>query len=80
VLKFLVVFMAGWIQRGQQQVIDYLAEENRVLREHLGKRRLRFTDDQRLRLGLRAKALGRAALHAAKPRDWGSIVIWHRTR
>ena len=42
VLKVLVVFVAGWVQRGQQQVIDYLAEENRVLREQLGKRRLRF--------------------------------------
>jgi hypothetical protein len=29
----------------QRDVIDYLREENCVLREQLGKRRLRFTDD-----------------------------------
>ena len=31
----------------QLQAIDYLREENRVLREQLGDRRLRLTDDQR---------------------------------
>ena len=37
----------------QQNVIEYLREENRVLREQLGDRRLRFTDDQRRRLAVR---------------------------
>ena len=48
---------AGWVNRSQQDVIEYLKEENRVLREQLGARRLRFTDDQRRRLA--AKALCR---------------------
>jgi uncharacterized membrane protein YgcG len=43
-------------------VIDYLVEENRVLREQIGNRRLRFTDDQRRRLAARAKKLGRRVL------------------
>jgi hypothetical protein len=34
----------------QRQSIEYLREENRVLREQLGNRRLRFNDDQRRRL------------------------------
>jgi hypothetical protein len=34
---------AGWINQRQQRVIEYLAEENRVLREQIGKRRMRFT-------------------------------------
>jgi putative transposase len=46
----------------QQSVIEYLREENRVLREQLGDRRLRFTDDQRRRLAVRAKGLGRKLL------------------
>ena len=46
----------------QQHAIDYLREENRVLREHLGTRRLRFTDDQRRRLAAKAKLVGRRAL------------------
>jgi hypothetical protein len=34
--SFLVVCMAGWLNQNQQQVIDYLVEENRVLREQIG--------------------------------------------
>ena len=60
--KFVLLTLAGWIQRGQQNVIDYLVEENRVLREQLGQRRVRLNDGQRRRLAVRAKALGRAAL------------------
>ena len=50
---------AGWVNRSQQDVIEYLKEENRVLREQLGARRLRFTDDQRRRLAAKATALCR---------------------
>ena len=46
----------------QQNVIEYLREENRVLREQLGDGRLRFTDGQRRRLAVRAKGLGRKLL------------------
>jgi hypothetical protein len=34
----------------QLQMIDLLREENRVLREQLGGRRVRLNDDQRRRL------------------------------
>jgi len=43
-------------------VIDYLREENRVLRDQLGARGVRFTDDQRVRLAAKAKKIGRRAL------------------
>jgi len=46
----------------QLQVIDYLREENLVLREQLGDKRLRFSDDQRRRLAAKAKGLGRKIL------------------
>ena len=78
-LQFLVVAVAGWINQQQRDVIDYLQEENRVLREQLGPRRLRFTDAQRRRLAAKAKALGRQAL-----RDLETLVApdtllrWHR--
>jgi putative transposase len=39
----------------QPDVIDYLREENRILREQLGGRRLRLNDDQRRRLASKAK-------------------------
>jgi hypothetical protein len=54
-LQFLVVALAGWINQQQREVIDYLQAENRVLREQLGPRRLRLTDDQRVRLMGHAK-------------------------
>ena len=60
--QMILVALAGWITRQQLAVIEYLKEENRVLREQLGKRRLRFTDDQRRRLAAKGKALGRKAL------------------
>lgn len=59
---FLVVAVAGWLHRRQQEAMEYLREENRVLREQLGSRRLLFTDAQRRRLADRAKALGPRAL------------------
>ena len=53
-----LVSLAGWLNQQQQDVIDYLQEENRVLREQLGGKRLHFNDDQRRRLAVRAKKLG----------------------
>src|SRR6516164_10674863 len=78
-LQFLLVALAGWINQQQREVIEYLQAENRVLREQLGPRRLRFTDDQRIRLAAKAKHLRRRIL-----REIGSIVspdtllAWHR--
>lgn len=60
--RLLLIAVAGWMNHQQQQVLDYLREENRVLREQLGTRPLRFDDDQRRRLAVRARALGRRAL------------------
>jgi len=60
-LCLLVTCVAGWMNHHQQVVIEYLQEETRVLREQLGKRP-RFNDDQRRRLALKAKAVGRKDL------------------
>jgi HTH-like domain len=43
-------------------VIEYLIEENRVLREQIGNRHLRFTDNQRCRLVAKAEKLSRKVL------------------
>jgi hypothetical protein len=56
--RFLVISVAGWMNQRQLLMIDYLREENRVLREQLGERRLRLNDDQRRRLAANAKVLG----------------------
>ena len=57
--QLLLATLAGWINREQQGVIDYLVEENRVLKRQLGRRRLRLTDEERCRLAVKGKALGR---------------------
>ena len=45
--SFLLACLSGWLNLHQQLIINYLNEENRVLREQIGDRRLHFTDDQR---------------------------------
>ena len=58
-LQFLLATFAGWVNRHQAQVVEYIVEENRALKEQLGGRRLRLTDDQRRRLAAKGKILGR---------------------
>ena len=48
------VLLAGWVNRQQQDVIDHLREENRVLRAGLRGKRLRLSDDDRRRLAVKA--------------------------
>ena len=67
--QLIVVALAGWLHRQQQDVVAYLREENRVLREQLGGKRIRFPDDQRRRLAAKGKALGRKLPGAAHPRN-----------
>jgi putative transposase len=57
--RFVLIALSGWMNARQLLLIDYLQEENRVLREQVGGKRLRFTDDQRRRLAAKAKGLGR---------------------
>src|SRR5215472_4970811 len=64
-LAFFCLLFSGWVNRGQQAVIDYLLEENRVLRAAQGSRRLRLTDDQRRRLAVKGKVFGRRGLTAS---------------
>jgi putative transposase len=77
--QFLLVSIAGWMNQPQQQVIEYLREENRVLREQLGNRRVLFNDDQRRRLAVRAKGLGRKLLaEVATLVTPDTLLAWHR--
>ena len=52
-----VIALAVWLDRQQQIVIDYLTEENRVLKEQLEGQLLCFTDEQGIRLAVPAKVL-----------------------
>jgi hypothetical protein len=76
--RFLLIALSGWMNQQQLQLIDYLREENRVLREQLGQRRSRFNDDQRRRLAVRAKGLGRKLLReVATIVTPETVLAWH---
>ena len=77
-LQLLLATFAGWVNRHQAQVIEYLVEENRVLKEQIGKRRLRLTDDQRRRLAAKGRILGRRVLaRVATIVTPDTILRWH---
>ncbi|MGH8248933.1 MAG: integrase core domain-containing protein, partial [Gammaproteobacteria bacterium] len=77
--RFVLIAVAGWMNQRQLHAMDYLREENRVLREQLGDRRLRLTDDQRRRLAARAKGLGRKLLaEVATLVTPETLRAWHR--
>ena len=78
-IRFLLLTLAGWVNREQQAVIDYLREENAVLREQMGGRRLRLNDDHRRRLAVKGKALGRKVLgQVAGIVTPDTILSWYR--
>src|SRR5580658_9799033 len=77
--RFLLLSVAGWMNQKQQYAIEYLREENRVLRAQLGGRRLRFTDDQRRSLAVKARLLGRKMLtEMATIVTPQTLLGWHR--
>jgi hypothetical protein len=78
-LAFFLLLFSGWVNRHQQAVIEYLLEENGVLRVVNGSRRLRLTDDQRRRLAVNGQVLGRRRLAAvAGIVTPDTILRWYR--
>jgi putative transposase len=78
-LTFFLLLFSGWVNRHQQAVIEYLLEENRVLRAMNVSRRLRLTDDQRRRLAVKGHVLGRRHLAAvAGIVTPDTILRWYR--
>ena len=57
--RFLPIAVNGRMNERQLLAIDFRRPENRVLREQLGRRRLRFNDDHRRRLPFAVRANGR---------------------
>ena len=77
-LQVLLLTVSGWVNRHQADVIAYLVEENRVLKEQMRGRKLRLTDDQRRRLAAKAKILGRRALdQVATIVTPDTLLRWH---
>jgi transposase InsO family protein len=77
--QLLLLVLSGWINRQQQDVIEYLMVENRVLRQKLGRKRILLSDEQRRRLAVKGKILGRKMLEqVASIVTPETILRWHR--
>jgi putative transposase len=76
------VFLLGLsslVNRHQQHTIEYLITENQVLKEKLGKKRILLNDDQRRRLAVKGKILGRKLLlEIVTIVTPDTILRWHR--
>lgn len=78
-LHFLIAIVAGWINREQLLAIEYQKTECAVLRELHGGKRLRLNDDQRRRLAVKGRELGRSKLaDLATIVTPDTIMRWHR--
>ena len=78
-LQYLIATLALWLNRQQQEVIDYLKEENRLLKAKLGDRKIHFTDAERRRLAVRAKVIGRKGLCQLETLVTPDTLLrWHR--
>src|ERR1700692_2137459 len=78
-LTFLLIVVSGWVNRRQLMVIEFLQAENRMLKERLRGKRIRFTDAERALLARKAKAVGRKALLELDPLvSPDTLLRWHR--
>ena len=74
-----LAILAGWVSSQKQEVIEYPRTENQVLKEKIGGKRILLNDDQRRRLAVKSKILGRKRLE-----EFGTlftldtILRWHR--
>jgi putative transposase len=72
---FLLMLLSGWINRYQEEMMTYLKEENKILKEKIGKKRIILNDDQRRRLAIKGKKLGRKLLSACSPNIYGYVKL-----
>ncbi|MDF1556382.1 MAG: helix-turn-helix domain-containing protein [Deferrisomatales bacterium] len=77
--QLLLVILAGWVNREQQAVVEYLRTENQIFKEIHRKKRIVLSDDQRRRLAVKGKRLGRKALqNIATIVTPDTILRWHQ--
>ena len=80
-LTFLLAVVSGWVHRRQWLVIEFLQAENRMLKDRLRGKRIRYTDAEQALLARKAKAkeVGRKALMEldtiVSP---DTLMRWHR--
>jgi transposase InsO family protein len=77
--QLLLVILAGWVHQQQQQIIEFQRAEMELLKKRLGKKRIILDDEERRRLAVKGKVLGRKVLQEIgclfTP---DTILRWHR--
>ena len=75
----LLGMLSEWVRQEQEKVIEYLQTENQVLREKHGNQRILLSDNQRRRIAVKGKVLGRKRLQEfATVAQADTILRWHR--
>jgi putative transposase len=78
-LKFWTFSVAGWVNQEQLQVIDYLKNENRTLRRAIKAKRIRLSLEDRRRLAVKGRGIGRKWLkEVATIACPDTILGWYR--
>ena len=77
--QLMLMFLASRVNRQQQEVIEYLRTENAVLKAKFGTKRILLNNDQRRRLAVKGKFLGRKLLdEICTLFTPDTILRWHR--
>ena len=77
--QLLLLILSGWVNRYQQQVIDFYISQTMALLESQGKKRILLNDEQRRLLAVKGKALGGKALtELTTIVTPDTILRWHR--
>lgn len=77
--ELILMILASWVNQQQQEVIEYLRTENQILKEKLGKKRILLDDNQRRRLAVKGKVLGRKLLEQVGTLFTPDTILrWHR--
>ena len=77
-LQYVICFVSEWVHDRQQSLIDFLLEQNAILKEQL-QEPVRLTDEERIRLARKAHELRRQTLqHIASLAQADTIRAWYR--
>ena len=73
------LILAGWVNRRQQEMLEFYRAELEAMMKVQGKKRILLTDDQRRLLAVKGKSLGRKALmEMTTIVTPDTILRWHR--
>ena len=77
--QLLIAVICGWVNRHQQYIIDLQNDQIQTLLKALGKKPIPLTDDDRRRLAVKAKRVGRKALFELTTIVTPDTILrWHR--